>query len=84
MSDVPETPNLDKLAGFAPTIDKINEFLEWCEDIAEVKLYYDMPHEGFMSQNGIDLIYRWLGIDIDKVKEERLAILKMVREQQNT
>lgn len=84
MSDVPETPNLDKLISHEVEITYILEFLEWCEDIAKVGLYYDMPHEGFMSQNGIDLIHQWLGIDSSKVQEERKAILEMVREQQNT
>jgi len=83
----PETPECDKLSKVADESQRIGEFLDWCSErgwhLAEYVSYTDLRDERLVPlRTGIqEVLARHFGIDLNKVDQEKRALLEWIRSQ---
>lgn len=82
----PACPECEKLSKVSEQSNKIGDFLDWLRQHSIVLCVYDDGEEayfdaGMMTDSGINhLLAKYFGIDLDKVEEERKALLQWFRE----
>jgi hypothetical protein len=87
MKPQPACPECEKLSAVAEKSNVIGEFLEWLQsDEGYVIGYWDEPYGGYTRE--YKHIEKWLAeyfeIDLNKVEQERRALLEWLREAQET
>jgi hypothetical protein len=65
-----KTTECDKLHAIKDQSQVIGEFLDWLED----------EHEVFLPKSVTNLLAEYFDIDLEKVEQEKLAILEDLRE----
>lgn len=82
MNKQPECPECEKLSQVADKSQEIGNFLEWLQE-THVICYWDEDYGGYSRE--YKSTEKWLAeyfdIDLDKVEEERRALLKWLQEQ---
>ncbi len=80
----PATPELDRMARVKDRTQPAGEFLDWLQHEQKMVLCLPDEHGDFYPiYSPIErLLALWQGIDLDKVEQEKRAILAWVREQQ--
>lgn len=84
----PACPECEKLSKVSEQSNKIGDFLDWLRQHSIVLCTYDDDSEqyfdaGMMTDSGINrLLAQYFGVDLNKVEEERRALLEWLREVQ--
>ncbi len=85
---IPKTPECDKLEVAVDKLgtQQIGAFLEWCES-QNMQLCYRITEAGGMTAYGSvllniqQILAKYAGIDLNKVDEEKKALIKYLRDQ---